>query len=152
DGGYLRLRRQRIEDRNLRKAMRKPGKAVRKRGKARSQARRKDASEIDGATAMTMQMKEMPTYRVAYMRYVGPYGAHGIPEHWGRFVNWMDRRGLAASERTTLGVAYDDPNVTAEDKCRYDACVVVADDFQPDRWVNVTTVPGGRYAVADFTG
>jgi AraC family transcriptional regulator len=86
------------------------------------------------------------------MRYVGPYGAHGIPELWERLYRWMEPRGLATPDRVTLGISYDDPAITAAERCRYDAAVVVPADFGPDRWVNVTDVPGGRYAVAAFTG
>jgi DNA gyrase inhibitor GyrI len=51
-----------------------------------------------------------------------------------------------------LGVAYDDPNVTAAEQCRYDACVVVPASFAPDRWMNVMDVLGGKYAVSEFVG
>ena len=46
------------------------------------------------------------------MRYVGPYGAHGIPELWTRFDKWMEARGLRPEARVTLGVGYDDPRIT----------------------------------------
>ncbi len=101
---------------------------------------------------MHVQLRELPTYRVAYMRYVGSYGAHGIPEAWTKFNTWMDTRGLGAGTRITLGIAHDDPAVTAPEKCRYDACVVIPTDFQADRWVNVTDIPSGKYAVAEFVG
>jgi DNA gyrase inhibitor GyrI len=29
---------------------------------------------------MNVAVRELPRYRVAYMRYVGPYGPHSIPE------------------------------------------------------------------------
>ena len=45
---------------------------------------------------MSVQVRELPPYHVAYMRYVGPYGAHGIPELWARFDKWMEARGLRA--------------------------------------------------------
>jgi AraC family transcriptional regulator len=86
------------------------------------------------------------------MRYVGPYGTQGIPELWTRFHKWMQTRDLPSDGRITLGVGYDDPDVTAPDRCRYDACVVVPADFTPDRWVNVTDVAAGRSAVSGFVG
>jgi AraC family transcriptional regulator len=49
-------------------------------------------------------------------------------------------------------VGRDDPAITQAEKCRYDACLVVPGDFQPDRLVNVTEIPGGPFAVASFTG
>ena len=101
---------------------------------------------------MSVRVRELPPYHVAYMRYVGPYGAQGIPELWTRFDKWMEARGLRPEARVTLGVGYDDPRITAAEKCRYDACVVVPADFLPDRRVNVMDLPGGPCAVATFTG
>jgi AraC family transcriptional regulator len=125
-------------------AKRKPGKQVHKPGKA---ARRGDAH----TRRMNIRVTHMPVQHVAYMRYVGPYGPHGIPELWKRFTTWLESRDLLAHS-VRLGVAHDDPSVTAPEKCRYDACVVVSPDFPADRRVNVMDVPGGRYAVADFRG
>lgn len=100
---------------------------------------------------MSVQIRSLPPFHVAYMRYVGPFGAHGIPELWERLRQWMERRDLLGAE-IKLGVAHDDPDVTDPAKCRYDACVVVPPDFTPDRWVNVADIPGGKHAVAAFTG
>ena len=101
---------------------------------------------------MTVDVRESPPYHVAYMRYVGPYGAHGIPELWTSFGKWMVTRDLPMDTMIRLGVAHDDPGVTAADKCRYDAGVVVPPHFKPDRWVNVMHLPGGKCAVYEFTG
>jgi AraC family transcriptional regulator len=101
---------------------------------------------------MRVQVRTLSALHVAYMRYVGPYGAHGIPALWRRLLTWMEPRGLCTPDRITLGVAYDDPAITAPDRCRYDACVVVPAEFEADRWVNLTDVPAGRYAVSGFVG
>ena len=101
---------------------------------------------------MKVAVRELPRYRVAYMRYVGPYGPHGIPELWKRFREWMETRGLLGPDAIKLGIGLDDPDVTAPEKCRYDACIVVPGSFAGDKWVNVIEVPGGKYAVAEFIG
>ena len=101
---------------------------------------------------MNVRVTPVPGYRVAYMRYVGPYGAHGIPELWKRLRQWMETHGLVSDSTIALGVAYDDPDVTAPDRCRYDACMLVPPDFAADRWVNVTDLAGGKCAVSPFVG
>lgn len=122
---------------------RNPGKPVRKAGKAaRAPARH--------TRDMTVHVKEFPVQHVAYMRYVGPFGPHGIPELWARFRHWMATHDVRPDH--TLGIAHDDPSITPPDKCRYDACAPVPGDFRPDRAVNVTDVAGGKYAVAEFVG
>jgi AraC family transcriptional regulator len=101
---------------------------------------------------MSVRVTALPVQHVAYMRYVGPYGAHGIPELWVKLKKWMRTHDVLSDSTITLGVAYDDPNVTAAERCRYDACVVVPTSFTPDRWVNVMDVSGGKYAVSEFVG
>lgn len=122
-----------------RKANRKPGKASRRAKRHRGRM-------------SSVTVTSFPRYRVAYMRHVGPYGAHGIPALWERFSKWMETRGLSGPDAIKLGIGRDDPEVTAPEKCRYDACVVVADRFEGDTWVNVTDVPPGKYAVREFVG
>jgi len=131
---------------------RKPGKALRKVGK---DAPRRDADTVHRMKTkkpVNVQVNGLPSFRVAYMRYVGPYGPHGIPQLWERLRKWMDAHGLESADSVSLGVAYDNPNVAAADTCRYDACVVVPADFVPDKHVNVTDTASGRYAVCAFTG
>jgi AraC family transcriptional regulator len=130
---------------------RKLGQQVRKAGKARTRARRNTPRRRTEEGAMHVVVRALPAFHVAYMRYVGPFGPHGIPELWTRLRQWMERRDLLDAE-ISLGVAHDDPDVTDPEKCRYDACVVVPADFTPDRWVNVTDLAGGKYAVSGFTG
>ena len=101
---------------------------------------------------MNVRVQELPSRRVVYMRYVGPYGAQGIPELWQRFVTWIGAHGFDLGATTRLGVAHDDPAITRAEQCRYDACLVVPDDFRPDGSVNLMEIPGGRFAVAQFEG
>jgi AraC family transcriptional regulator len=94
----------------------------------------------------------LPAQHVAYMRYVGPYGARGIPELWTRLRRWMATRDLDLADTIRLGVSYDDAGITEPAKCSYDACVVVPPGFSADRWVNLMDVPGGKFALAPFRG
>jgi AraC family transcriptional regulator len=144
-GGAARWPARRQLDRKLGKQLRKPGNARPRRAPHTPSEPRKEG-------AMNVRVQELPPQRVVYMRYVGPYGAHGIPELWHRFVTWMQAHGLDLDTAARLGVAHDDPAITQAEKCRYDACAVVPGDFRPDRPVNVATIPGGRFAIWPFSG
>jgi AraC family transcriptional regulator len=130
---------------NQRQPNRKRGKAV---GSPHADTPRKRREEV----SMSVRVTALPARHVAYMRYVGPYGPQGIPELWMKLKQWMQTHDLVSDSTVTLGVAYDDPNITAAEQCRYDACVVVPQSFAPDRWVNVMDVPGGKCAVSEFVG
>ena len=135
-----------------RRHLRKLSKQNSKSGKA-SAPRRPDTPPIRaGEATMGVVVKELTAQHVAYMRYVGPYGARGIPELWMRLRRWMDTRGLEVASTDRLGVAHDDAGITEPANCSYDACVVVPSAFAADRWVNLMDVSGGRYAVTTFHG
>jgi AraC family transcriptional regulator len=148
-GGADRWRARQPVERKIGKPLRNPGKAARlqppdtRRGRLMGRAGKAPSVPI---------VKELPGQHVAYMRYVGPYGVHGIPELWIRLRKWMDTRGLDLATTTRLGLVHDDPSITQAEKCRYDACVVVPEDFAADRWVNVVDIAGGRYGVWTFSG
>jgi AraC family transcriptional regulator len=90
--------------------------------------------------------------RVAYMRFVGPYGSPGIPEMWRRFASWCAAHELTSARRRMFGVAQDNPNITPPDQTRYDACVEVDARFEPSGEVGVQMIPGGRHACVPFHG
>ncbi|MBV9879521.1 MAG: AraC family transcriptional regulator [Gemmatirosa sp.] len=101
---------------------------------------------------MEVEIRTLLETRVAYMRYVGPYGASGIPQTWQRFGAWCEAHGLMQPRRRMYGISHDNPEVTAPERCRYDACVEVDDAFVPQGEIGVQTIAGGRYACARFLG
>jgi len=105
-----------------------------------------------GGRTMQVEMRTLPETRVAYMRHVGPYGSSAITKMWMRFAAWCGANGLLTPRPTMFGISQDSPEITAPDKCRYDACVEVDDRFQPKDEIGVQKIWGGRYACARFTG
>ncbi|MGH7461882.1 MAG: AraC family transcriptional regulator [Longimicrobiales bacterium] len=99
---------------------------------------------------MELDITEMAPVRVACLHHTGPYGPP-LTEFWNDiFWPWVHAKGLGG--RACYGISHDNPNVTAPEQCRYDACIEVPDDFEPDGLASVTMLPGGRYAVSHFTG
>ncbi len=92
----------------------------------------------------------LPVVNIAYQRHIGPYGP-GIAKFWrDTFMPWCVANRVAT--HATFGIAHDDPQQTAPEKCRYDAGVEVARDFKASEPTYLTTLPGGYYAVAEFSG
>jgi AraC family transcriptional regulator len=113
-----------------------------------------DHNEVSYQLQEEMKMKvdimELPAAKVAYLRKIGPYGA-AIGAFWDTTFNpWLSANGL--SDQGCYGISHDDPSVTPVDKCRYDACVAVPDGFHPTGQASLTDLPGGRYAIAKFSG
>lgn len=97
-----------------------------------------------------VQVKPEPELGVAYVRVHGDY-AHTPDEAWGLLLPWMAAHDLSAAIR--IGMALDDPMITAPARCRYDACVVLPDGFlAPGERVARKTIAGGRYASLRWQG
>ena len=101
---------------------------------------------------MKVEVKEMPEYRVVYVRHMGGYEYEGISETWGRLCKWAGPRGLLGPETVAIGVSHDDPKITPPDKCRYDACIAVGPGVEGEGEVGATTLPAGKYAVMRYEG
>ncbi|WP_050479219.1 AraC family transcriptional regulator [Herbaspirillum rhizosphaerae] len=98
---------------------------------------------------MNLRIIDLPPVKVAFLRYTGPYGP-ALGDFWrDTFLPWLQTRQLDGL--TCYGIGLDDPTATPPEQCRYDACVEVPDSFVADG-AALTTLPGGRYAVADFRG
>ena len=121
-----------------------------------------DQSAIDSAThdvasfipvheaKMHVDIVQLPPVRVAYLRYIGPYG-ESLGTFWREtFFPWAAAHDLTA--QTVYGVGHDNPDVTPPEKCRYDACSEVPDDFVASGAAGMMTLPGGKYALAGFRG
>jgi len=101
-------------------------------------------------TAMNVTLQQLPATRVAYLRYIGAYGP-GIGLFWRETAApWMLEQQLF--NRVRYGIGHDDPDLTPVEKCRYDACVEVPEDFKANAPAVITTLPGGLYAVAHYRG
>ncbi|MFZ5783543.1 MAG: AraC family transcriptional regulator [Pseudomonadota bacterium] len=100
--------------------------------------------------AMTVRIEDLPPYRVAYVRHVGPYGDGGISALWVDFERWIRAQGLRQPGTLTIGIGHDAPTIAAADRLRYDACLVVDPQYKADRTVNIADLPGGKYAIMPF--
>jgi AraC family transcriptional regulator len=142
-----------------RSAIRNPGQQQSKPCKAGAEAsthlplREDDEPSSRTEDIVNVTVKTVPSQRVAYMRYVGPYGASsGIPQLWMRLQRWAAARDLWSADRLCVGVAHDDPRVTDPNKCRYDAGIAIPAGFEVDTQVNVVDIAGAKFAIAAFEG
>ncbi|MDB5807442.1 MAG: transcriptional regulator [Betaproteobacteria bacterium] len=99
--------------------------------------------------AMEVKVVDRKPVKIAYMRYIGPYG-QPVADFWQQsFAPWMIAHGLMGAAR--YGIAHDDPAITAPEKCHYDACVEVPADFTVVGALS-TTLPAGMYACTPYYG
>ena len=95
---------------------------------------------------MNVEVKTMPAFHVAYVRHLGPYGTNGIEAAYNKLLQWAGPRSLAESGQM-IGIAWDNPEVTPADKCRYDACITVPEQTKTQDEIGLQKIPEGTYAV-----
>lgn len=96
---------------------------------------------------MTYQIEDMTAGRAMSMRHTGPYGP-GNHVLMKTFKEWVRANGLFTDSAVILGISQDDPRTTPPERCRYDVCILVFDDYlQTDAAVTELLLPGGKYAV-----
>jgi AraC family transcriptional regulator len=99
---------------------------------------------------LAVEFEEQPSMKLVFLRHVGPYSQVGAT--WGRLMNWAGMRGLLGPQTRTIGIVYDDPDITPADKIRYAAAVVVNRPVQPEGEFGVTEIPAGKHAVFTHRG
>ena len=93
----------------------------------------------------TVEVKDMPEYRVAYIRHTGPYNQIGGV--FERLFKWAFAHQLVGPDTVSLGVYHDDPSITPEEKLRSDACIVAPESVEGSGEISIKLIPPGRYAV-----
>jgi len=91
-----------------------------------------------------VEIKTLPPQNVVFLRHTGPYDQVGAT--WGKLSAWAGRRGLFGPSTRMIGVSYDDPQITAPEKLRYDAALTVSRPVQPEGEFGVMELAGGEYA------
>ena len=95
---------------------------------------------------MKVRIGKIPSCRIAYMRQVGPYGASNF-HLMEKFKCWAKSMNLN-NRSIILGIAQDNPKFVKPEKCRYDVCLVIPDDYHINYdGVSLGSIIGGRYAV-----
>lgn len=105
---------------------------------------------LQGGRGMNVELQQLQPMRVAFLRHVGPYNA--VSPTWDRLLTIMGKDGYLGGSPMMLGICHDDPEVTPPSKIRYDACITVDENFQPNGDIQVQVVEGGVYARATHTG
>ena len=84
------------------------------------------------------------------MRHVGPYAEVGAT--WDKLLPFLGKEGWLGGKSQFIGICHDDPEVTPQDKIRYDACVSVDETFVASGEIGVQVIAGGDYAITTHFG
>lgn len=99
---------------------------------------------------LEVTVRQLPRMQVAYVRHIGPYMAVGAA--WQKLMMWAGMNGLMGPNTRILGICHDDPEITPQDKIRYDAAIVVPEGVKGSGEVGIEEIAGGEYATAVHRG
>lgn len=91
------------------------------------------------------EIRRMDEMKVIYIQAIGDY--NNVGPAWGRLCEFAGRRGLFGPQTKMFGLSHDDPQITDTEKLRYDACIAINKDIEPEGEIGVKTVAGGKYAI-----
>jgi AraC family transcriptional regulator len=101
---------------------------------------------------MNIEVKTMPAWHVAYVANMHGYKMENISHAWELLFRWAGAHELLNDKTVVLGMSFDNPDITPEDKCRYYACIVVPPETTVSREIAFMDIAGGKYAVFRFEG
>lgn len=100
---------------------------------------------------MDIEIKNMPAMRIAGILFFGGYGEQ-IGAAFAKLAVWAGKNRYFSPSTKFIGIAYDNPDVTPADKCRYKACMTVPEDATGDNQIEVETIPQLTCAVLHYSG
>ncbi len=93
-------------------------------------------------------IENVPKKTLICMRHTGRY--FDVGSTWNKLIEWVNNNNF--NIKSTLGISYDNPKITEEEKIRYDACVELDKSIIPGEGMHKIQIKGGRYAVATIRG
>ncbi len=101
-----------------------------------------------------ISLKVLEDYTVAYIRNIGlspEQRSKAIEASFIRLYSWANSRNLFNEDTKLMGIVLDNPEISSLDLCRYDACISVPENTQPDKEINIRKVfSEGSYVTYKF--
>ncbi len=92
---------------------------------------------------------DLPSREVAYLRVLDPYRPGLVTDAAAKLVAWAEARN--AADGTWLGYMWDDPDIVAAERCRYDVGVVI-NGVEPEDEIGRICFPPMRVATLEIRG
>lgn len=95
-------------------------------------------------------IKVLPDLDLAYIRHTGSYDK--VAASFQHLMLWAATHLVVQLKPVTLGIVHDNPDLTDEEKIRYDACLIVRKPIQPRGEIGYKKIEGGKFAIFRYKG
>ena len=96
------------------------------------------------------KVKFLPDLHVAYVRHTGSYNQ--VASSFQRLMLWAATHLVLKLKPVTLGIVHDNPDLTDEEKIRFDACVIVSKPIKPKGEIAYKKIQGGKFGIFRYKG
>ncbi len=97
-----------------------------------------------------INLKNLEKMELACIRHVGSYNKS--EPAWNELMKWAITSGAIRQDAVFVGLAYDDPKETSEDKLRFDVCITLPSGVSVPGNINVKEAGGAVYLHARHVG
>ena len=95
-------------------------------------------------------IKTIPDLHLAYIRHTGSYDKVG--SSFQKLMFWAAAHLVLKLKPVTIGIVHDNPDLTAEQHIRFDACVLLSKEIKPNGEIGYKRIEGGKFAVFTYRG
>ncbi len=96
--------------------------------------------------SMDYKIENRDELRVLFTRRRGDY-MQSAPIAWQAMDEYAEKENLYNENTQMIGVCHDSPEITEQDKIRYDACIPADESIKADGEFGIQMIRGGDYAV-----
>jgi len=100
---------------------------------------------------LKIETRSVPDWNLAYVSNLNGYDLDLICKAWKQLQHWAVSEGVMTPETRALGISFDDPLITAAEKCRYYACLTVPEGIVPRPPIGYMKLAGSKCLVASVT-
>ncbi|WP_321402898.1 AraC family transcriptional regulator [Maridesulfovibrio sp.] len=104
----------------------------------------------DSPAKCKVEIRVREETQVIFIRHVGSY--FEVEKAWEKLCGWAYSKGLLSQDTEFLGLCYDDPDITPEEKIRYDACISIDKTVELPPEMGHQIIPAGKYAITTHYG
>jgi AraC family transcriptional regulator len=115
---------------------------------ADSAERGRRRAELERAVKYVEQA-EMP---LACLRSPSGYDYASIQETWVELIGRARQLGICGEDVDAFGIGHDSPQITAPERCRYDACIPYDGKLRLSSPLFHSVISAGRYAIFPYRG
>jgi len=99
---------------------------------------------------MKVKIEDLPEKSIAFLTVPKGYELDSVYATWDKIISWAKSNNVNEQMEQRFAICHDNPVITPEDKCRYDASVVIDSKTKVSEPFKKSVIPAGKYAIAYY--